>query len=56
MSVACLKGELFFVDPGVKSQWTVFVGYLAVIADIKNSQFHLSWADPQWPRVELGWL
>jgi len=30
----CQKWELFFVDPEVKSQWTVLVGYLTISRNV----------------------
>ena len=39
----CVKDEsllLFFVKPGVKVRWTVFIGYLAISSNVRHYQTH----------------
>jgi len=39
----CQKWELFFVDPQVKSQWTVLVGYLTISTNVNYYQTRCQW-------------
>jgi len=58
----CKKWELFFVEPQVKSQWTVLVVYLGILTNVsccqtRRRQYYLPFSNTAhactsacWPR------